>query len=28
MAHVIGQIDDLVIAEAAAAGTPLVGKNS
>jgi voltage-gated potassium channel len=26
MAHVIGQIDDLVIAEAAAAGTPLVGK--
>ena len=25
MAHVIGQIDDLVIAEAAAAGTPLVG---
>jgi voltage-gated potassium channel len=26
MAHVIGQIDDLVIAEAAAAGTPLVGR--
>jgi Trk K+ transport system NAD-binding subunit len=26
IAHVIGQIDDLVIAEAAAAGTPLVGK--
>ena len=26
MAHVIGQVDDLVIAEAAAAGTPLVGK--
>ena len=25
MAHVIGQVDDLVIAEAAAAGTPLVG---
>jgi Trk K+ transport system NAD-binding subunit len=26
MAHVIGQIDELVIAEAAVAGTPLVGK--
>jgi len=26
LAHIIGQIDDLVIAEAAAAGTPLVGK--
>jgi len=26
LAHVIGQIDDVVIAEAAAAGTPLVGK--
>ncbi len=26
MAHVIGQIDDLIVAEAAAAGTPLVGK--
>ena len=26
MAHIIGQIDDMVIAEAAAAGTPLVGK--
>jgi voltage-gated potassium channel len=26
LAHVIGQIDDLVIAEAASAGTPLVGK--
>jgi voltage-gated potassium channel len=26
MAHVIGQIDDLVVAEAAACGTPLVGK--
>jgi voltage-gated potassium channel len=26
MAHTIGQIDDMVIAEAAAAGTPLVGK--
>ncbi len=26
MAHIIGQVDDLVIAEAAAAGTPLVGK--
>jgi voltage-gated potassium channel len=26
MAHVIGQMDDLVIAEAAAAGTPLVGR--
>jgi voltage-gated potassium channel len=26
MAHIIGQIDDLLIAEAAAAGTPLVGK--
>jgi Trk K+ transport system NAD-binding subunit len=26
MAHVIGQIDELIIAEAAAAGTPLVGK--
>jgi len=26
MAHILGPIDDLVIAEAAAAGTPLVGK--
>jgi voltage-gated potassium channel len=26
MAHIIGQIDDMVIAEAAAAGTPIVGK--
>jgi Trk K+ transport system NAD-binding subunit len=26
MAHILGQIDELVIAEAAAAGTPLVGK--
>jgi voltage-gated potassium channel len=26
MAHVIGQVDELIIAEAAAAGTPLVGK--
>jgi voltage-gated potassium channel len=26
MAHIIGQIDDMVIAEAAAVGTPLVGK--
>ena len=27
MAHILGQIDELVIAEAAAAGTPLVGKS-
>ena len=26
MAHIIGQVDDMVIAEAAAAGTPLIGK--
>ncbi|MDH4071443.1 MAG: ion channel, partial [Ignavibacteria bacterium] len=26
MAHVVGQVDDLLIAEATAAGTPLVGK--